>query len=102
MNSDSYIDIDTSYFYNPNKIYSKLDNIPNPFVNLIRDKKVQVDNGMILYAIVSSNILINNVWYKLNDIVNNKKIVSFGLNSVELIDIKNGNKIFLKVHSEER
>ncbi|MEA3499378.1 MAG: hypothetical protein U9R16_10015 [Campylobacterota bacterium] len=95
------IDLATNYFYNLNKIYTKLENISNPFINFKKDTKKRENRGIKLFAVISSNVLINNVWYKLNEIVDNKKIISIGLNSVELLDIKSGEKISLKVYSEK-
>ena len=99
----STITLDTLYFYNPHKIYNKITNIPNPFINISKNYNIKIekiDAILKIDAIVDSNIFINNKWYKQNDIVDGKKILSVELNRVELIDIKTSKKIYIKVYNE--
>ena len=100
------VSLDTKYFYNPNKIYNNIVNIPNPFIKINKhiNKITKKSNPIInikIDAIVDSNVFIKDNWYKLNDIYNNKKIVSIGLNSVEFIDMKTLKKEIKRVHNED-
>jgi hypothetical protein len=107
----STITFDTTYLYNPNKIYNELISIPNPFINISKnnnleivkkDKILKTNSVLKIDAIVDSNIFINNKWYKINDIIDGKKVLSIKLNSVDLVDIKTSKKINLKVYNENR
>ncbi|MEA3554443.1 MAG: hypothetical protein U9R39_08600, partial [Campylobacterota bacterium] len=101
------ISLNTKYFYNSNKIYSDISNIPNPFVNKIRttNKKIKNINKNHIFkvdAIIDSNIFINNRWYKVNDVLDGKRVVSVDLNTVNLIDLKTAKVTILKVYNETK
>jgi len=99
------ISLDTKYFYNLNKIYSDIATIPNPFVNRSEPTNAKIENQTYTFkikAIIDSNIFLNNHWYKLNDTINGKRIISVNLNTVKLIDLKTSQISILKVYNETR
>jgi len=100
------IKLNTKYLYNQNIQTSTLDNIPNPFINYktkIKNKveKIKQDGTLKLFAIIDKNILINNSWCKLNDIVGNYKIIEISLNEVKLLNQETKEKRSLKVNHEK-
>ena len=101
----STISLNTKYFYNPNKIYNKITNLPNPFINIKNETFRKIEKfikPLKVDAIVDSNIFINNKWYKLNDIIDGKRIISIKLNIVKFIDIKTSKVTYIKVYNEAR
>jgi len=102
----SDITLDTKYFYNSDKKIYKLENIVNPFVNIKRYKNKIVDTSdnkkLKLNAIIDTNVLINQKWYKLYDKIKNYKIIKIGQNKVELKDLKTNKILILRVNHESK
>jgi len=99
---DIVVTVDISYLYDKNINYQKLETIPNPFVN-VKNLKHNFSNkeDIKLTAIVASMVCIDNKWYKKGDIVDGKRVVAIGFNSVELEDIKTLKRITTKVYNEK-
>jgi len=98
------LQLDNQYFFNKDKKFTKLKNLHDPFLTLqhkmVNKKKVILKKDLKLMAIVSNEVLINGSWYRLNDIINNSKIVKINQSSIELQNIQNDQLHILKVNNE--
>jgi len=104
--------IDTKYFFNEREIQKRIKKLSNPFIakkkkqkkkKIVQPKKIVPKphvKPIKILAIVSSDILIDDTWYTIGDIVNNNKILKIDINSVEFLDIKKNKKYLLKVDNE--
>ncbi|MEA2017904.1 MAG: hypothetical protein U9N59_05605 [Campylobacterota bacterium] len=108
VSNKTYCDIklDIKYIFNENKKNETIKTLSNPFLvkKVIKIKKVKKKvikrKPLKISAIVSSEVLINNSWYVENDIINNRKIIKVGMDSVEILDIEKNKRYTLRVHNE--
>jgi len=91
--------IDIKYLFDKNIEYNSIENIPNPFINTkIRSYKNK--DNLVVTAIVSNMVMINNKWYKVGDNIKANKIISIGLNSIKIKNSKTNKIAIVKVYHE--
>lgn len=71
----------------------------NPFI-LKRYKKNDKVSKIVISAIIDSEVLINNSWYKQDDRINEYLILSITKNKVILVDIKTKKKVIKSINHE--
>ncbi len=98
----STVTLSTKYMYNPSRKTSDLENLANPFVNIIKKTKLLIKSKpLIISAIVNDEVIIQNIWYKRDDIITNQKIIGIDLNQVKFLDLTTKEIYILKVHNEQ-
>jgi len=109
VNKNIYCDVQLNikYIFNEAKKSENIKNLSNPFkikkirkIKKVKKNKKVKQKPLKISAIVSSEVMIDNVWYIKGDIVNYNKITEINLDSVELLDIHKNKTYILKVHNE--
>lgn len=108
VNNKIYCDIklDIKYIFNENKENETIKILSNPFLvkkvrKIKKVKRIVIQRKPLkISAIVSSEVLINNNWYAKNDIIDNRKIIKVGMDSVEILDIEKNKRYTLRVQDE--
>lgn len=103
------ISINTKYFFNKDNVINNIKSLENPFfLKKIRkqQKQIEIKQKVIkckilrISAIIKNEVLIDNLWYKRGDIVNNNKILDIKVNNVKFLDIEKNKKYILKICNE--
>ena len=93
------LELNTSRFFKSGQKNLISKKFVNPFLYEIADK-TKKSSPFIINAIIDTEVLINNRWYKKDEIINNYKILEIKKDALILMDLEHNSKIFRSVSDE--
>jgi len=99
---DVSVTLSTKVFFTHETKHIDTAQVANPFyvTSYMNKKNKKKEKNLVVSAIVEKEILINNEWYKIDDIVEGYKIIEMKNNQVTFVDIKTDKKIIKGIFNE--